>query len=226
MYENIFHGHCYSWRNLVHKAIHCKINARNDYVKNINDYGYPRNNHVNSRSGNAYGYVNKNYNPFDPLMDQNIICYKCNNLGHKAQDCTDMKEYSHIIKPAIVWRRKENPNQEDFRIALIVEDKEEEDEWCIDSGCSTHMTGDRNKLINLNKKGGSVAFGDDSSVKILEKGVLNLGSENVKAENVILVEDMKHNLLNIGKIFDQGYTLMFDSQKCETGEETQEDWLQ
>jgi hypothetical protein len=30
---------------------------------------------------------------------------------------------------------------------------------------------------------------------------------------------MKHNLLNIGKIFDQGYTLMFDSQKCETGEE-------
>jgi hypothetical protein len=83
-YENIFLGHCYTCRNFGHKEIHCKINARNNYVRNINDYGYPRNNHVNNRFGNAYGYVNRNYNPFDPLMDQNIICYKCNNIGHKA----------------------------------------------------------------------------------------------------------------------------------------------
>jgi len=24
----------------------------------------------------------KLYNPFAPLMNQNIVCYKCNNLGH------------------------------------------------------------------------------------------------------------------------------------------------
>ena len=41
--------------------------------------------------GNAQGIVNRNYNPFDPLMDQNIVCYKCNNLGHKACNCRDMK---------------------------------------------------------------------------------------------------------------------------------------
>jgi hypothetical protein len=91
-----------------------KINARNNYVRNINDYGYPRNNHVNNRPGNAYGYVNINYNPFDPLMDQTIICCKCSNLGHKARDFTDMKEDVPIIKPTTIWRRKENPNQEGF----------------------------------------------------------------------------------------------------------------
>jgi hypothetical protein len=80
-----------------------------------------------------------------------------------------------------VWRRKENPKREDCRIALIAEYKEEEeDEWYIDSGCSTHMNGDQNKFINLNKKGGSVAFGDESSVKVLGKGIVNIGSENVK----------------------------------------------
>jgi hypothetical protein len=41
-------------------------------------------NGVNSRYGNVRGFVNISYNPFDPLMDQNIVCYKCNNLGHKA----------------------------------------------------------------------------------------------------------------------------------------------
>jgi hypothetical protein len=83
-YENIFLGNFYTRINFGHKAIHYKSNARNNYVRNTNDYGYPRNNHVKSRYGNAYGYANINYNPFDPLMDQNIICYKCHNIGHKA----------------------------------------------------------------------------------------------------------------------------------------------
>jgi hypothetical protein len=83
-YGNIFLGHCYTYRKFGHKEIHYKINARNNSVRNKNYYGYTRNNQVNCRPGNAYGYVNTNYNPFDPLMDQNIICYKCNNLVHKA----------------------------------------------------------------------------------------------------------------------------------------------
>jgi len=41
----------------------------------------------------------------------------------------------------------------------------------------------------LNIKGGNVAYGDDSFAKILGKGVVEIGSENVKAENVLLVED-------------------------------------
>ena len=54
--------------------------------------------------------------------------------------------------------------------------------------------------------------------KILGKGTINLGSENVKARKVLLVEDMKHNLLSVRKICDQGYTLTFDSQKCKIKE--------
>ena len=33
-----------------------------------------------------------------------------------------------------------------------------------------------------------------------------------------MVEDLKHNLLSVSKIRDQGYTLMFDSWKCEIRE--------
>ena len=131
-------------------------------------------------------------------------------LHHKAGDCRYMNE--DVPMPTIVWRRKEIPNNEDCRIALTTEKCKEEDEWYIDSGCSSHMRGDQYKFIILKRKGGNVAFGDDSSAKILGKVVVELGSKNVKANNVLLVQDLKHNLLSVSKMCDQGYTLMFDSQ--------------
>jgi hypothetical protein len=119
----------------------------------------------------------------------------------------------NVPMPTIVWRRKEIPNNEYFRISLTIEECKEEDEWYIDSGFSSHMTGDQDKFISLKRKGGNVAFGDDSSAKILGEGVVELGRKNVKAKNVLLVEDLKHNLLSVSKMCDQGYTLMFDSQR-------------
>ena len=75
------------------------------------------------------------------------------------------------------------------------------------------MTGDQSKFVSLKKRGGNVAFGDDSSTKILGKGTIKLGSENVKENNVLLVEDLKNNLLSVSKMCDEGYTLTFDSQR-------------
>jgi hypothetical protein len=82
------------------------------------------------------------------------------------------------------------------------------------------MTGDQNKFTSLKKeKSGSVSFGNDSSVKILGKCVVSLGSENVKATRVLLVEDLKHNLLSVCKICDHRYNLKFYSRICEIREE-------
>ena len=131
-----------------------------------------------------------------------------------------MEAYSPIIKkekPTTIWEKKDNSSKEDYRLALIVENKE--DEWYIDSGCSTHMIGDHNKFISLKKgKNCCVEFGNDSSVKILGKGVVNLGNEKVKVTNVLLVEYLKHNILSVSKMCDQGYTLIFNSKKCENRE--------
>jgi hypothetical protein len=70
---------------------------------------------------------------------------------------------------------------------------------------------DQDKFISLKRKDGNVAFGDDSSAKILGEGVVELGRKNVKEKNVLLVEDLNHNLLSVSKMCDQGYTLTFDS---------------
>jgi type 1 fimbria pilin len=44
---------------------------------------------------------------------------------------------------------------------------------------NTHDQETESKLINLNKKGGSVAFGDDSSTKILGKGIVKKNKDEV-----------------------------------------------
>jgi hypothetical protein len=80
------------------------------------------------------------------------------------------------------------------------------------------MTGDQDKFISLKRKDDNVAFGDDSSAKILGEGVVELGRKNVKVKNVLLVEDLNHNLHSVSKMCDQGYTLSFDSRKCKIRE--------
>jgi hypothetical protein len=47
------------------------------------------------------------------------------------------------------------------------------------------------------EKGSNVTFGDNVSTKIVGKGTTNLGNEKDKARNVLLVEDLKHNLLSV-----------------------------
>jgi hypothetical protein len=61
------------------------------------------------------------------------------------------------------------------------------------------MTGDRDKFLTLQKeRDGFVSFGNDDSSKIIGKGTVRIGNKNEKVENVLLVEDMKHNLVSVG----------------------------
>jgi hypothetical protein len=78
------------------------------------------------------------------------------------------------------------------------------------------MTGDRDRFLTLQKEiYGLVSFRNDDSPEIIGKYTVKIGNKNTKAENVLLVEDMKHNLLSVSQICDQGHKVTFDSQKCE-----------
>jgi hypothetical protein len=82
------------------------------------------------------------------------------------------------------------------------------------------MTGDKNMFLTLKKeRDGSVSFGNNHSTKIIGRGTIKLGRKDAMEENVLLVEDMKHNLLSVSQMCDQGHTLQFDSEKCEIRKE-------
>ena len=136
----------------------------------------------------------RTYNNFSALESE-IECSICNNFGHEDSECrsrflkTTQKEQTSSAK---TWRMKE-PQPERCGIALYAEGQE--NQWYIDSGCSKHMTGDKEKLESYTalKKGKKFSFGNDTPAAIKGKGIAQL-KEKVKAGNVLYVDGLKHNL--------------------------------
>jgi hypothetical protein len=62
-------------------------------------------------------------------------------------------------------------------------------------------------------------FGNQNSIKTIGKGIIKLGSKDAKEENFLLVVNMKHNMLSVIQMSDQGNILIFDSEKCEIRKE-------
>jgi hypothetical protein len=63
------------------------------------------------------------------------------------------------------------------------------------------MTCDKDKFLTLRKERyGSVSFRNDDSTNIIGKGTVKIGNKNTKVENVLLVEDMKHNILSVSQM--------------------------
>ena len=87
--------------------------------------------------------------------------------------------------------------------------------WYIDSGCSKHMTGYKGKFISLSEsKSGIVTFGNDAPGKIKGKGMVSLSNGKGKAQDVLLVDGLKHNLLIVIQMCDKGCEVLFTSKDC------------
>jgi hypothetical protein len=208
-YQTIFFGLCYACNNFGHKAMNCRANSRN--INNFESHtqkGYPRRPSETQR---------RSYNMFESLSTE-VECYKCNNFGHMAKYCRmtvpprepQQNNNSHRQEPQKrTWIRKQNQYSNE-ECTLALQAKQKKHGWYVDSGCSKHMTGDKDKFLTLRKeRDGSVSFGNDDSAKIIGKGTVRIGNKNTKEENVLLVEDMKHNLLSVSQMCDQGHKVTF-----------------
>nr|GEZ38317.1 integrase, catalytic region, zinc finger, CCHC-type, peptidase aspartic, catalytic [Tanacetum cinerariifolium] len=73
--------------------------------------------------------------------------------------------------------------------------------WCVDSGCSKHMTGNLKLLFNFVWKFmGTVRFRNDHVAAILGFGDLHWG--NILITRVYFVEGLGHNLFSVGQFCD------------------------
>ena len=149
-YQIFFSGLCYAYNNYGHKAIDCKTYIRYGYNWGRNRYEnskYQVEGNYNRRSQLA---PNGNYNRFEAL-DYDIECYRCHNFGHIARNCKSkiigpQDRFRENRQPSVHqtnWRgRQEVSRTEECKLAPTVQNSRYH--WCLDSGYSRHMTGNKN----------------------------------------------------------------------------------
>jgi hypothetical protein len=98
------------------------------------------------------------------------------------------------------WIRNQNQySNEECTHAL--QDKQKKCGWYVDNGYSKHMVGDKDRFLTLIKEkyGSVISFGNDDSTKSIGKDIVRIGNKNTKEDNVLLLEDMKHNLISVSQ---------------------------
>jgi hypothetical protein len=92
----------------------------------------------------------------------------------------------------------------------------QENKWYNESGLSNHMKRDKSNFEFLTEeKGGNVTFGNNAPTKIRGKGTVALDEDkkgNTKAQNVLYLDGLKHNLLSVSQMCDQGKNGIFHSR--------------
>ena len=78
----------------------------------------------------------------------------------------------------------------------------------------THVW-DKSKFLSLTEhKLGNVTLGNDAPGKIRGKGMVSFSNGKGKAQDVLFVDGLKHNLLSVSQMCDRGREIVFNSKEC------------
>lgn len=182
-----------------HKSAIKNSVRRHGKSSNNEDVHIKDNNRVFKTSLIAYGRLPIRFNSY--FLG---LCFYCKQYGHKVNECKAIirrsdifgHNFGHIAKYSklkfdqqnkesniyvekktkckLVWRPKEIKNNEKSMFVQAAYHAKKKDLWVIGSGCSNHMTSDREFTKLEEYEGGCVRFGDNTSRKIKGLGTLML----------------------------------------------------
>ncbi|XP_051113172.1 uncharacterized protein LOC127239187 [Andrographis paniculata] len=153
------------------------------------------------------------------LKEEFSISEKCFKL---AKDVINGKHIrwpteglKHNIKVKLVWMPKEGLKQVECNVILSSQESTRADRWYFDSGCSRHMTNQKELLKNyVEDRSGDVIFGDGAKGKISGYGALKkVGIP--KLSKVYYVEGLSTNLISISQLCDDDLHVKFTKNSCE-----------
>jgi hypothetical protein len=233
-YKEIFYGYCFYCSNFGHKAVNFSLRLRHEQLRFQRNKYFPQQRMIQSsnnpsRTANCqikYGHIHrrrprnnqqsisrKHCNNKFNLLNNEVECYTFHNFGYKYIECRlrnyepDSKSPAENVK---FWKKKES-----IKCGLVLSSQRKTNPWYIDSGCSKHMMGDKGKFLSLSeRKSRSVTFGNDAPGKIKGKGMVSLSNGKGKAQDVLLVDGLKHNLLSVSQMCDRGCEVLFTSKDC------------
>ncbi|KAF3651721.1 putative chaperonin 60 subunit beta 4, chloroplastic-like [Capsicum annuum] len=136
------------------------------------------------RSGRGHGY-GRGRGRNDEHKQSNEQSNRKNGI-----QCHHCQRYGHIR--ADCWYKDQKINfaageneEENYLFACVDTDHKPSDLWFVDSGCSNHMTGTKSMFQEFDEK-----------------------------QRKKFVPDLGYNLINVGQLMTDGYSLWFDGDEC------------
>jgi len=148
--------------------------------------------------------------PFKCWRRPDVRCEKCNKLGHHVRIC---KSNFHQKNDAQVADEEE----EQLFVATCFAISNSSDKWLIDSGCTNHMSFDRELFKELDTCVASkVKIGNGEHIAVKGKGTVAIesmsGTKLIK--DVLFVPNISQNLLSVGQLIQKGFKVIFESDQC------------
>ena len=99
---------------------------------------------------------------------------------------------------------------------LLHDDTPKATEWVLDSGCTNHMTGERNLLTNAPLTPSHlmhITYADKGKSMVLGVGKVAI-SKDRHMEKVMLVESLGYSLMSVSMLCDLDMIVIFGKYRC------------
>lgn len=158
-----------------------------------------------------FGHVSKNCKLPKKHKDSNkpptIKCFKCTGFGHVAKNCP-----TKTVKEDAEDKKKDGKNEKAYTTVT----QHSSETWILDSGATSHCTGQVKLFSDIIPVSDTVITADGSKTLIEGVGTCRLVSsgEPFKLEHTLYIPDFKMNLMSVSRICDHGYQVLFDQDGC------------
>nr|KYP76789.1 Retrovirus-related Pol polyprotein from transposon TNT 1-94 [Cajanus cajan] len=137
-------------------------------------------------------------------------CRHCNKVGHVEKYCRNKNKHQANFA-------EEKNGEQHLFYATQDSNSETSGNWYLDSGCSNHMAKDASIFKDIDESVKvKVRMGNDTIVESKGKGtvMVEMKKGTRLITDVLLVPNLKENLLSIGQMMEKGYTLHFEGDTC------------